>query len=85
MQVGRSAAEVLTEELPALVASLSFKKSMRWRPDAGGCRASAACMAASAAMSAAAAAGRSRPRTLACSWLAWPPAQRPGSTLGLSA
>ncbi len=36
MQVGRSAAEVLTEELPALVASLSFKKSMRWRPDAGG-------------------------------------------------
>lgn len=33
-QVGRSAAEVLTEELPALVASLSFKKSMRWRPDA---------------------------------------------------
>jgi glycyl-tRNA synthetase len=34
-QVGRSAAEVLTEELSGLLASLSFKKSMRWRPDAG--------------------------------------------------
>ncbi|PRW56476.1 Glycine-tRNA ligase chloroplastic mitochondrial [Chlorella sorokiniana] len=33
-QVGRPAAEVLTEELPGLVGSLSFKKSMRWRPDA---------------------------------------------------
>ncbi|KAI3427953.1 hypothetical protein D9Q98_006343 [Chlorella vulgaris] len=33
-QVGRSAAEVLTEELSGLLASLSFKKSMRWRPDA---------------------------------------------------
>ncbi len=27
--------QVLTEELPGLVGSLSFKKSMRWRPDAG--------------------------------------------------
>ena len=36
-QVGRCAAEVLTDELPALVGGLSFKKSMRWRPDAGGC------------------------------------------------
>jgi glycyl-tRNA synthetase len=35
-QVGRSAGEVLTRELPALVGGLSFKKSMRWRPDAGG-------------------------------------------------
>lgn len=34
-QVGQSAAEVLTQELPALVAGLGFKKSMRWRPDAG--------------------------------------------------
>ncbi|PSC72381.1 Glycine-tRNA ligase chloroplastic mitochondrial [Micractinium conductrix] len=33
-QVGRCAAEVLTDELPALVGGLSFKKSMRWRPDA---------------------------------------------------
>ncbi|KIZ07293.1 glycyl-tRNA synthetase alpha chain [Monoraphidium neglectum] len=30
---GRSAAEVLTDELPALVGSISFKKSMRWRGD----------------------------------------------------
>lgn len=30
---GRSAAEVLTEELPALIGSISFKKSMRWRGD----------------------------------------------------
>ncbi|EFN58140.1 hypothetical protein CHLNCDRAFT_141905 [Chlorella variabilis] len=32
-QMGRPAAEVLLEELPALLASLSFKKSMRWRSD----------------------------------------------------
>jgi len=30
---GRSAAEVLTEELPALVGSISFKKNMRWNSD----------------------------------------------------
>lgn len=33
-QVGRSAAAVLCEELPALLASLTFRKSMRWRPEA---------------------------------------------------
>jgi hypothetical protein len=33
-QVGRSAAAVLTEELPGLLASLTFRKSMRWRPEA---------------------------------------------------
>ena len=30
---GRSAAEVLAEELPALVGSISFKKNMRWNSD----------------------------------------------------
>lgn len=33
-QEGRRAAEVLAEELPALLGSISFKKSMRWRGDA---------------------------------------------------
>lgn len=33
-QIGRSASEVLAEELPTLLASISFKKSMRWRGDA---------------------------------------------------
>lgn len=32
--MGRPTPEVLTDELPALLGSLSFKKSMRWRPDA---------------------------------------------------
>jgi len=27
--------QVLTEELPALIGSISFKKSMRWRGDSG--------------------------------------------------
>lgn len=33
---GRPAAEVLTDELPGLVGSLSFKKSMRWNPGGAG-------------------------------------------------
>ncbi|PNW77355.1 hypothetical protein CHLRE_10g433000v5 [Chlamydomonas reinhardtii] len=32
---GRPAVEVLTDELPALVGGLSFKKSMRWSPGTG--------------------------------------------------
>lgn len=32
-QQGRPAAQVLSEELPALIGSISFRKSMRWRGD----------------------------------------------------
>ncbi|GAB4813228.1 hypothetical protein N2152v2_000274 [Parachlorella kessleri] len=33
-EVGRPAAEVLTQELPAMLGALAFKKSMRWRGEA---------------------------------------------------